>query len=81
MSSSYEHYLPNVFPGGVYIVTDVLAKSWASFLLLEHPNSPSSFAMTADARPGYVKLWLSKVSYERSIPIIVGSGLGLRPDE
>jgi len=61
---SYKSVLPQIFP---YLVE--LPSSHVNSDLLElfgpreEINNGSSFAITTDAKPGYVNLWMSESSY------------------
>lgn len=62
--SIYRAVLPEIFPTGVTIpMLDV--KEFVD-ILMSDPRG-SSFAVTADAKPGFRNLWLSPTSHSRLI--------------
>jgi hypothetical protein len=61
MPSVYDHCLPEAFPTMVQVPTWT-ARTVAKTLLASNRLSVSSFAITADAPDGMVKLWLSEAS-------------------
>lgn len=66
MTSSYEHYLPLVFPyrlvGDQKIVGDAVS---ALLEVVEPYHNGSSFAVTVELTGGMRYLWLSKASADR----------------
>jgi hypothetical protein len=65
---TYKSILPDVFPHG-FIVPTSLAKQISELCLLKDDDAPngSSFAITSDAPKGQSVLWLSNVSFNRTL--------------
>jgi hypothetical protein len=75
MSSNYDHVLPTIFPFNMVVPRIYLQDLIDRFNdtdeytrvdgMPERTANGSSFAVTADASPGYAKLWMSSTSYQK----------------
>lgn len=64
--SAYDVRLPDVFPHGFEFSVEHIERCLEVLNKPEPPASNgSSYAVTADARDGHRKLWLSRVSAQR----------------